>query len=88
MIFDKICMRHPMFFDLICPSTGLSTMVKYPIKKSSFKCRFDFEVGYLVKSPCKDCDQRETLPACSSNCIILDKVQSVLSTAISSSKHL
>ncbi len=38
---------------------------KYPQKTLSYTCKFDFEVGYLVQSPCRACTEIGKLPACS-----------------------
>jgi len=51
-----------------------------------YKHRFDFEIGYLVKSPCRDCKKRPEFPKCISKCIILDKIHTVLAGTISSVK--
>ena len=45
---------------------------------------FDFDIGYLVKSPCRDCASREILPNCIEGCEILDQIQSVLADSIPS----
>jgi hypothetical protein len=45
--------------------------------------KFDFEIGYLVKSPCRECIYRENLPECSETCGILDKIQVILSKGVS-----
>ncbi len=45
---------------------------------------FDFDIGYLVKSPCRDCVSREVLPNCIEGCEILDQIQSVLADSIPS----
>ena len=45
---------------------------------------FDFEIGYLVKSPCRDCVSREVLPTCVEGCEILDQIQTVLADSIPS----
>ena len=45
---------------------------------------FDFDIGYLVKSPCRDCTSREDLPCCIEGCEILDQIQSVLADSIPS----
>ena len=50
--------------------------------------RFDFEIGYLVKSPCRDCVTREVLPECIQSCEILDQIQSVLADSIPSEKSI
>ena len=47
---------------------------------------FDFDIGYLVKSPCRDCNTRENLPNCIQGCKILDQIQSVLADSIPSEK--
>ncbi len=48
--------------------------------------RFDFEVGYLVSSPCKECPRRDEFPRCAETCKILDRIQTVLSETISCSR--
>ena len=48
--------------------------------------QFDFEVGYLVKSPCRDCLRREEMPRCTERCITLDRVQRILCEATSCSR--
>jgi len=45
---------------------------------------FDFDIGYLVKSPCRDCHTRESLPDCIQGCEILDQIQTVLADSIPS----
>ena len=45
---------------------------------------FDFDIGYLVKSPCRDCVSREDLPNCVEDCEILDQIQTVLADSIPS----
>ncbi|MFZ7128019.1 MAG: hypothetical protein ACOWWM_17815 [Desulfobacterales bacterium] len=52
-----------------------------------FQLRFDFEVGYLVKSPCRGCEDRFRFPGCAKNCGTLDKVQSLLSDTISCARR-
>ena len=41
---------------------------------------FDFEVGHLIKSPCKDCRRYCIFPRCIAECTLLDKIQDLLST--------
>ncbi|HHP7234229.1 MAG TPA: hypothetical protein ACFCUC_06335 [Desulfobacterales bacterium] len=61
--------------------------MKLQTKSNRFKCKFDFEVGHLVKSPCRDCEQRKTaFPACSEQCATLAQVQGVISNAVSCAK--
>jgi len=56
------------------------------IKKKPFKYRFDFEIGYLVKSPCRDCDERPFFPRCINACRILDDIHSVMAESVSCSR--
>ena len=53
---------------------------KYPVKD-----KFDFEAGYLTRSPCKECGTRSQFPACMNNCSLLDKIHSHLVNVISCS---
>lgn len=46
--------------------------------------KFDFEIGYLTKSPCLECDDKRDLPKCHAQCLVLDKIQTRLARAISS----
>jgi len=45
---------------------------------------FDFEIGYLTKSPCLNCKNKSELPKCHRGCLILDKIQTMLARGISS----
>ncbi len=45
--------------------------------------KFDFEIGYFVKSPCKTCDKKDNLPSCSEKCKTLDKIHTILAKGIS-----
>ena len=45
---------------------------------------FDFDIGYLVKSPCRDCGNREVLPTCVEGCETLDQIQTILADSIPS----
>ena len=45
---------------------------------------FDFDVGYLVKSPCKGCQSHRRFPECMDGCELLGRVQSALSDSVSS----
>ncbi len=47
--------------------------------------KFDFEIGYLIKSPCKQCSNRKNLPHCSDSCTVLDKIRIILARGISCS---
>jgi hypothetical protein len=54
---------------------------------SGYKFQFDFEVGYLIKSPCKKCPHLAELPQCADNCRILDGIHSVLSRIVSCTRR-
>jgi hypothetical protein len=49
--------------------------------------QFDFDIGYLIKSPCKACDSIKFFPGCVDACHILDEIHTILSEAISCSKN-
>jgi hypothetical protein len=60
---------------------------KYPQKPLSYTCKFDFDVGYLVRSPCRACAELDRLPACSQTCTQLEHVQTLLADAISCTRR-
>jgi hypothetical protein len=45
---------------------------------------FDFEIGYLIKSPCLNCEDKKDLPRCHAHCKVLDKIQTTIARGISS----
>lgn len=45
--------------------------------------KFDFEVGYLVKSPCIDCPEKDSLPKCHKGCQELIRVQEQIACGVS-----
>ena len=55
--------------------------------KKVFKYKYDFEIGYLVKSPCKKCIRKKAFPRCSAECERLDKIHTVLSEAVSCTRR-
>lgn len=57
------------------------------IKKAYYKHRFDFEIGYLVKSPCRDCETRKGFPRCIDACKVLDKIHTIMAEAVSCTRH-
>ena len=57
-------------------------------ERTSENYNFDFDIGYLVKSPCRDCATQAKLPDCIQNCEILDKIQHVLADSISSESRI
>ena len=46
--------------------------------------KFDYDMGYLVKSPCRGCGTYSVFPECMDRCAVLDRVQTVLSDSLSS----
>jgi len=64
---------------------NLRKMKYLPYKK--LKYRFDFEIGYLTKSPCRECEKRKDFPDCMDDCNKLDKIHTILCEAISCSKR-
>ena len=60
---------------------------KHPQKTLSYTCKFDFEVGYLVRSPCRACEQVSKLPICSRSCSQLARVQTLLADSISCTRR-
>jgi len=55
----------------------------YLAKNNTFKYRFDFEIGYLIESPCKTCDSRVNIPECMDDCTMLDAIHAILAEAVS-----
>ncbi|MCF8092431.1 MAG: hypothetical protein K9K21_04680 [Desulfotignum sp.] len=45
---------------------------------------FDFEIGYLTRSPCLTCENKNNLPRCHEDCDVLDMIQTTLARGISS----
>jgi hypothetical protein len=48
---------------------------------------YDFDIGHLVKSPCRNCEKASCLPGCTSQCKILKEVQKILSLKTGSSNQ-
>ena len=46
--------------------------------------KFDYDMGYLVKSPCRNCGTYDRFPDCMDRCVLLDRVQNALSDSLSS----
>jgi len=57
--------------------------MNYRHRKNGFNYRFDFEIGYLVKSPCKECERKKSFPECEDDCITLDKIHTILAKSVS-----
>ena len=51
-----------------------------------YKRCFDFEIGYLVQSPCRKCTKRDQFPGCEKDCRVIDEIRSLLSQAIPSTR--
>ncbi|PIE74732.1 MAG: hypothetical protein CSA18_03455 [Deltaproteobacteria bacterium] len=49
--------------------------------------KFDFEIGYLIASPCRKCEKRDSLPLCHKKCRFLDLVQKKIAGGISSFRN-
>jgi hypothetical protein len=58
---------------------AIEPMEKY---HSHPKKRFDFELGYLVQSPCKTCLHRHAIPDCIDGCRMLDRIQTTLAQGV------
>lgn len=52
------------------------------MRSYTYTCHFDFEIGYLVKSPCRCCDHKDELPQCAHGCRLLDRVRDVLADTV------
>ena len=50
--------------------------------------QFDFEVGTLIKSPCRPCDKRKEFPECIDACLVLDQLQKRIAKGISLTRSL
>jgi len=53
---------------------------------NNYRHRFDFDIGYLVKSPCRECLNRDHFPGCMNGCVPLEKIHTVLANTISCSR--
>jgi hypothetical protein len=51
------------------------------------KHQFDFEIGYLVQSPCLQCSQRKALPYCIETCKMLERIHALLAEAVSCTRR-
>lgn len=49
--------------------------------------KFDFEIGYLIKSPCSECEMQKNFPGCIDDCTVLDKIQTILARGISCTRN-
>jgi hypothetical protein len=53
-----------------------------------YRYRFDFDIGHLIKSPCRDCVDRYRFPGCMNACLALDRIRTVLATSISCTRSV
>ena len=56
-------------------------------RKNYAEHQYDFEIGCLVKSPCRQCWEHHRFPACSSDCDILDQIQTLLARSVLSTRN-
>lgn len=65
----------------------IKTIMKQPRPTYSPQC-FDFDIGHLKKSPCRDCYSHFQFPECMDPCSLLDRIQTRLAqTVVTSCKH-
>jgi len=57
-------------------------MNKNPKKRAVF----DFELGYLKKSPCLTCKERNIFPECIDRCKLLEEIRTLFAGTISSQR--
>ena len=55
------------------------------MKKAANHNQFDFDIGHITKSPCRDCELRSHLPGCAENCRKLKRLQSLFVGSVSCS---
>ena len=56
------------------------------VMTNNYRHRFDFDIGYLVKSPCRECIDRHLFPECMDGCLPLDRIRTVLANSVSCSR--
>jgi hypothetical protein len=78
--FEMLKCQYPV------PATGSNTRRRL-FKSNPNRIRFDFEIGHLVKSPCKDCTYRPAFPRCIDSCLKLDRIHNILSESISCTRR-
>jgi hypothetical protein len=62
---------------------------KSVMKKTLVKHQFDFEVGHLVQSPCRECARRKAaFPSCIRDCLLLDQIQTILAAGVSCTRKV
>ena len=53
---------------------------------NNYRHRFDFDIGYLVKSPCRECIDRDQFPGCMDTCYPLNRIHAALANSICCSR--
>jgi hypothetical protein len=84
-IFSKMIVNVPEK----APLSGLDRVprtIELTAMANNYRHRFDFDIGYLVKSPCRECIDRRHFPGCMDSCLPLDKIRTVLANSISCSR--
>ena len=61
--------------------------VRHKPNKGNYRHRFDFEIGSLVKSPCRGCPTRHRFPRCMDDCQVLDGIHTLLANAVSCTRR-
>ncbi len=61
--------------------------MKYVTSPKKYAHRFDFEIGYLVQSPCKECEIIHQFPKCMDTCELIDAIHLALAEAVSCSRN-
>lgn len=56
------------------------------LKISDIK-KLECQIGYVKKSPCRDCRLKMKLPDCSNNCKIIKQLQTTLADVVSCSNN-
>ncbi len=68
------------------PTCGAASK-KRLFTKNPNHIRFDFEIGHLVRSPCRGCSDRPAFPGCIDTCLSLDRLHEILSQGISCTRR-
>ncbi len=76
---------HPL--NVTTKSSGEFKTSSKPPSALHISHRYDFEIGYLVKSPCKNCNNRSNFPGCDQTCDMLDEIHKTLCNSVSCTKH-
>ena len=64
----------------MCLERGEMKMV---VKRKKYSAKkFDLDIGFLLKSPCKTCHNRERFPECFKTCQIIDRIQTLLAQSV------